>query len=206
MCCGTGQLSCLLCERGYRVTGIDSSADMIRFARFNAPDANLIVEDARYFRFAPVFDAVISTYDSLNFITEPTGLKGVFANVSACLKEDGWFVFDMNTETGYLDHWAGGTFDIVEEDHACIVKMINDQLEQPSFEITIFRLLDQWHRFDLTLHQRHYGEFEIRELLTATGFSQVQTFGYQDETGLGRLTDESERMYFVCRKAGIFSP
>jgi ubiquinone/menaquinone biosynthesis C-methylase UbiE len=39
LCCGTGQLAKILVEKGYRVTGIDGSAEMLRHAEGNAPDA-----------------------------------------------------------------------------------------------------------------------------------------------------------------------
>jgi SAM-dependent methyltransferase len=200
LCCGTGQLAHLFSERGYRITGIDSAEEMIRFASANAPNANFLVHDARYFHFPPIYDAVISTYDSLNFVTEPEGLMGTFQNVFASLKEGGCFLFDLNTEAGYLDHWDDGTFDIVEDDHVCIVQTSYDQNELPRFDVTIFRLLDGWQRSDITLFQRYYPESEIREFLATTGFIEIHTYGYHDETGLGELTSESERMYFVCSK------
>ena len=37
LCCGTGHLAQALTERGYRVTEVDASAAMLRFARQNAP-------------------------------------------------------------------------------------------------------------------------------------------------------------------------
>ncbi|MDR7586593.1 MAG: methyltransferase domain-containing protein, partial [Armatimonadota bacterium] len=37
LCCGTGQLAQALAQRGYQVTGIDGSEEMIRYARINAP-------------------------------------------------------------------------------------------------------------------------------------------------------------------------
>ncbi len=200
LCCGTGQLARLLSERGYQVTGIDSSAEMIRFAQENAPSSDFLVEDARRFHFPPIFSAVISTYDSLNFITDTNDLADAFRNVFDCLIEGGVFLFDMNTEAGYLDHWDDGTFDIIEDDHVCIVQTSYDQNELPRFDITIFRLLDGWQRSDLILFQRYYPELDARCLLEYAGFTDIHTYGFHDETGLGKLTPESERMYFVCRK------
>jgi SAM-dependent methyltransferase len=95
LCCGTGQLAQALMQRGYLVTGIDSSEEMIRFARMNAPDAEFLVEDARMFRLPAVYHAVISTYDSLNHIMSEAELAQVFRNVWACLQPGGWFLFDL---------------------------------------------------------------------------------------------------------------
>jgi SAM-dependent methyltransferase len=37
LCCGTGRLAQALVARGYQVTGLDGSQEMIGFARKNAP-------------------------------------------------------------------------------------------------------------------------------------------------------------------------
>ena len=200
LCCGTGQLAHLLSKRGYQITGIDSSEEMIRFARDNAPNTDFLVQDARYFHFPPRYDAVVSTYDSLNFITELEELMGTFQNVFASLKKGGFFLFDLNTEAGYRDHWDDGTFDIIEDDNVCIVQTSYDHNKLPRFDITIFRLLDGWQRSDITLFQRYYPEEEVYHLLEDAGFTGIGIYGYHDETGLGELTTESERMYFVCQK------
>ncbi len=200
LCCGTGQLSHLLSECGYQITGIDASPEMIHFAQENAPSVDFLVQDACRFHFQSIFSAVISTYDSLNFVTIPNDLTDVFRNVFACLREGGSFLFDLNTKTGYLDHWDDGTFDIVEDDHVCIVRTSYELNELPRFDITIFRLLDGWRRTDLTLFQRYYPETDIHHLLEDAGFTEIRLYGYRDETGLGELTPESERVYFVCRK------
>ena len=49
LCCGTGNLAALLSERGYAVTGVDGSKEMLAFARKNAPNAEFVAADARSF-------------------------------------------------------------------------------------------------------------------------------------------------------------
>ena len=41
LCCGTGQLAGTLTALGYRVTGVDGSTEMLRFARENALDYSM---------------------------------------------------------------------------------------------------------------------------------------------------------------------
>ncbi|NQT72277.1 MAG: class I SAM-dependent methyltransferase [Chloroflexi bacterium] len=201
LCCGTGQLSNLLTNRGYQVTGIDSSEAMIRFARRNAPDAMFVIQDARQFCHPESYDAIVSIYDSLNFITIKEDLIDVFQNVISSLKPGGWFLFDLNTESGYLDHWEDGIFDIVEDDHVCVVHASYDPEERSAqFDVTIFRLHDVWRRSDLTLVQRCYSKNQITESLEIAGFEDITIHGYHDEKGLTELTPESDRMYFVSRK------
>jgi ubiquinone/menaquinone biosynthesis C-methylase UbiE len=83
LCCGTGQLAKVLVEKGYKVTGIDGSAKMLRYAREKAPAARFMVRDARAFRLPPEYEAVFSTFDSLNHITTLEELGRVFKNVFA---------------------------------------------------------------------------------------------------------------------------
>ena len=201
LCCGTGQLANKLASKGYRVTGIDVSDEMIRFARDNAPNGDFIIQDARHFHFLQTFDAAISTYDGLNFIMSLPELTDVFENVYESLQSGGLFLFDLNTETGYLYHWEDGTFSLVEDDHACIVRYeYNADEKLVRFDVTIFRLLDEWTRTDLAFYQRCYSSVDIRYALNLAGFTEINTYGYHDELGLTKLTPESERAYFLCRK------
>jgi len=100
LCCGTGQLARALAQRGYQVTGIDGSEEMIRLVHINVPDVEFLVEDARTFRLPAIYHAVMSTYDSLNHIMSLEELSRVFRNVYACLQQGGLFLFDLNMEQG----------------------------------------------------------------------------------------------------------
>lgn len=66
LCCGTGQIAAALSRKGFDVTGLDNSAEMLAFAKENAPKAKFIKGDARDFKFKQKFDAVVSTFDSVN--------------------------------------------------------------------------------------------------------------------------------------------
>src|SRR2546427_11939030 len=57
VCCGAGHLAALLSARGFRVTGLDGSAEMTRRARANAPGVLFLVDDARAFSLLGPFEA-----------------------------------------------------------------------------------------------------------------------------------------------------
>ena len=203
LCCGTGQLAQALAQRGFQVTGIDGSEEMIRFARMNAPDVEFLVEDARTFRLPAVYHAVVSTYDSLNHVMSLEELSQVFRNVNACLQQGGFFLFDLNMEAGYKDRWQG-SFGIVEDDHVCVVRASFDEEERVGrTAITMFRLEGAaWHRFDVTLLQRCYTESEIRSALEGAGFGNIQTFDAQSDLGWSR---EVGRTFFLSQTSRISS-
>jgi len=199
LCCGTGKLAQKLTEQGYRVTGIDSSEEMIRFAKENAPNAEFIVEDARNFRLPSVYNGVIAAYDSLNHIMNLEDLIGTFQNVYECLVEGGLFLFDLNMEDAYNTFWKGsrGT---VEDDYAYIARSSYDPDEKiGKLDFTIFRLLEgKWERSDLTFLQKCYSEREIISALESVGFAEINVYDFQ--RGLDGLYKQIGRSFFVCNK------
>ncbi len=197
LCCGTGQLATLLTERGYRVVGMDISPSMLAFAQGNAPEATFLAVDARHFRLLPVFDAVVSTFDSLNHMLSPEDLGGVFANVHRCLREGGRFLFDLNMAPGFEARWRG-SFAIVEEDYVVAARSRYDaEARRGEFDLTIFRDEGGWHRHDLQLVQRCYEEGEVRALLAAANLETVGVFDAVEDLG---LQGQVGRAFFLARK------
>ena len=73
VCCGTGQFTEQVRQRGYNVAGLDASAEMIRFARRNAPGVKFTVADVRDFKLPHKFAAAYCVYESLNHVPDLTG-------------------------------------------------------------------------------------------------------------------------------------
>ena len=73
--CGTGLMAAALTAYGYRVTGVDPSAAMLaRARRLLGPEAVLLQRTMPGLGVDGVFDAVISTFDALNYL--PTSELG----------------------------------------------------------------------------------------------------------------------------------
>ena len=58
--CGTGALIPTLVNKGYEVTGVDASDNMLEIARKNNPDVEFIKKDASKLDFCNQFDGVFS--------------------------------------------------------------------------------------------------------------------------------------------------
>lgn len=215
LCCGTGQLARLLTDRGYRVTGVDGSASMLDFARRNAPEAELLLADARSFTLPSRVDAVLSTYDSLNHVMSLEELGAVFRNVSAVLRDGGQFVFDLNMEEKYGSRWTATTA-IIEEDYVCIVQgSYATEQKLARFDATVFVRRDapspaalhsaegggdEWQRSDATIWERCYAELEVRTALGDAGFVEIEGFDWRRDL---EPTGEAGRTFFLCRKGGL---
>jgi SAM-dependent methyltransferase len=198
LCCGTGQLAAALTERGYAVTGIDNSTEMLRYARHNAPAAEFVRADARRFHLPTRFDAVVSTFDSLNHFLSLEELSAVFRQTRQALAPSGWFLFDMNVERGFLAHWRD-YFAIVEEDEVCVLRGEYDPEQKLGrYDITMFRRRGRaWQRNDTTVSERCYEPEEIERELTKAGFNEPLTFDAEKDLG---LTDHTGRIFFLTRR------
>jgi SAM-dependent methyltransferase len=197
LCCGAGHLAAALCERGYRVSGLDGSKAMLEFARNNAPEAEFIRADAREFKLPARFQAVIAAFDSLNHVMSLAELTQVFRNVHATLLQDGLFLFDLNMEDEAEQF--GQTLEMIEDDHVCVVRANYDsETKLKKYELTMFRLLaGNWQRTDLSLWQYYYTEAEVLAALADAGFKQVKTYDAHREFG---MTLSDGRMFYLARK------
>ncbi len=110
VCCGTGQLINLFCRNGFSSTGIDISPAMLFFARDNNKNypeqTEFINADAINFDLKKIYSLIVSTFDSLNHFDNLTELESCFTGVYKSLKEEGYFIFDLNTYKG-LKTWNG---------------------------------------------------------------------------------------------------
>ena len=187
LCCGTGDLSRLLAGRGFRVTGIDGSAEMLNYARERVPAAEFFHEDARLFHLENTFEGAASTFDSMNHILEIEELEVVFRNVQRALNEGGLFVFDMNMEECFQTLWRG-VDSTVDETSATITRGSYDASSKLGCAaVTTFRLEDgQWLRSDVSVVERCYSPEEVKDALVSAGFHEVEM---QDAYMLGMRTD-----------------
>lgn len=203
LCCGTGNASVLLAEKGYEVVGIDISPEMIDCARRKAREGRQQVEfhvaDASAFSLKGRFDLVLSLFDSLNYILDASKLQEAFHRVSAHLEQEGLFIFDMNTEfalaAGFFDQSNAATRGSVVYDwrssyngltHICRIGMrFIYRGETPPREIEIVH------------YQRAYEIGDVCDMLRTSG---LEVHAVYDGYSFRPATRRSDRVFFVARK------
>jgi SAM-dependent methyltransferase len=193
VCCGSGDLGRVLVEHGYKVTGIDGSAEMLVYARSNAPGAAFHLADARDFDLGLRFDAALSTFDSLNHLLTLSELESVIENVHCALVPRGLLVFDLNMEEAFTTMWRG-SFSSVEETAVGITNGSYDAVEKIGrAQVTLFRPdgTDVWRRSDITVLEKCYTAEEVTSALEGVGFESIETrdaweLGMRGDIALGR--------------------
>jgi SAM-dependent methyltransferase len=200
LCCGSGHVTKELAARGYRVTGVDNSGNLITLARHELPGIDFRVQDARDLRLDGSYGAALSTFDSLNHILSLDELKNVFAGVHRILEPGGLFVFDMNLAEAYsadLREWSVNVSDasvgLVRGKFDPVLKKANTEL------IWFVREKNEqcWSRRESTVEQQCYEQTEILTALSQNGFRSIEAVSARDagvtsELGFGRT-------YFAAR-------
>ena len=195
LCCGTGQLTALLSQQGFRVTGLDSSAGMLEFARRNASAAEFVMADARNFSLPCRFNAAVSVHDSINHFLSTEELVAVLANVRSVLCAGGNFVFDVNMEPLYAARWNGGMCAVLE-DEACELRASWDPRARLGRNQAIFFPRGGGSpTAEIAVLERCYGEQEIRSALREAGFAAVASYDAEAELA---VAGEFGRRIFVA--------
>ena len=102
--CGNCLAEKNLVRRGYAVTGVDSSSEMLKQAReeIRGYEKRLMLVHADIREYSPKrkYDLVFSHYYTINYIATLSGLRRCFSNVYGCMDAGSLFVFDTKYVTG----------------------------------------------------------------------------------------------------------
>lgn len=91
---GTGIHANWLAKKGHNILGIEQSKDMVSIAKHSKSFTSKI-GDIRKVKTSQDFDAVISIFHVMSYITTDSDLNLVFKNASNALKKGGIFLFDF---------------------------------------------------------------------------------------------------------------
>jgi SAM-dependent methyltransferase len=200
LCCGDGRVAAALVQRGFRVTGVDGSEEMLSYARRRVRGAEFVLADARTFTMDATFDAVISTFDSLNHVMSDRDLRRVFKRVSKVLRPSGCFAFDLNNQRAYEELWCNmsGT---VEENAVSVARGTYDARRRlAACDITLFRREGAgWLRSDFRLTQRRHSHEAVVRSLEAADFGQIAAFDAAQDLGM-RGSIGQHRTFYLARR------
>ena len=192
LCCGDGRITNLLARRGYEMTGLDGSEQMLIYAGARNPNIRWLLADARRFDLPGAFHGAISTFDALNHVMSARELRAVFRCVFAAMKPGGWFGFDLNREEAYRDLWVRSAHSVDNMAVSISRGSYDARRRVARCEVTLFRNNGEWERSDFVLRQKYHREDDVLRSLEAAGFIDVEALdaradlGMAGEIGFGR--------------------
>ncbi len=197
--CGTGGITAILADKGFDMVGLDISPDMLMLAQERNFGKNtlLLCQDMREFELYGTVQAVYSSFDCLNYITDYKDLCEVFVLVHNYLEAGGLFIFDVNTLFRYKSILDGRSY-VYElgEDMAIWRSAFDEASNICRFDIDLFSADEDgsYYRTGETQEQKHHSEEEI--IKAAKGFELVEKYGGM---GFDGCTPQ-EKTYYVFKK------
>lgn len=201
MACGTGNLSWYLAKDRYKLTCFDSSDDMLSIAynKLNRyKNVTILNQNMIDFNIHEKFDCIVSICDSINYITDNESLLQTFINVRNHLKDDGIFIFDINS-CYKLKNIIGDN--IFVEDRENIFYTWQNYFDEDNniseFYLTFFVKNNNGNyvRFDEEHIERAYTIEEVVELLHSANFNKIHYF---DAFNFNSPNEKSERINFIA--------
>lgn len=193
--CGFGRLSVPLAQRGFAVTGLDSSAFLLDEARARAAAAGVDVtwrqQDMRTLDDAGAYDAVVCWFTTFGYDADEE-LRATLHRCRRALRPGGQFLVETLNRSRLLEDFQEWT--VVERGVGTMVDQnrFDPQTERTYHERTVHRQGEtpRSTRFEV----RHFTFTELRDWLLSAGFAHVTAYGGEGEA----FDRDSTRMVVVA--------
>ena len=202
LACGTGSVTEILARKGYRVTGVDMSEEMLTEAAMKTMNLEqppmYSCQRLQNLRLPRGVDMAVCALDSLDYILDPEDCKEAIRRAYKALNPGGIFIFDVNTpeklramdDQIFLDEddevycvWRG-EFD--EETNIC------------SYGMDLFQREGNMWRRSFEEHREYaYSQEQLTRFLKDAGFTHIEV--YADRLFEAPRAGE-QRIYFKARK------
>ncbi len=202
--CGSGSLAILMAERGYELSGLDLSVDMLSIAYQKSFEKNLniryINQSMSEMELIDSYDVIYSFGDALNYLTDSDDLLSCFNGVYTYLNDGGYFIFDVNTIDKFRS-FGNNSFSESEDDFFYLWENEFDEEEKLNYYYVEIFAKDSgnelYERSFETHCERAYEKDFLKESLKKTGFKEVEVYiNMNFEEG----SSSDDRFFFICKK------
>ncbi len=197
--CGTGNYSIALARRGYKVTGVDASAELVSVARKKAglisPSPLFLVEDILALSLPTKFDGIVCR-GVLNDITDDASRKEVFRVFGRALDKGGVLILDVRewNATAARKREEPVFEKSVETERGRLVFRSVTKVDEKSQRLVISErhILERdgaGTLFEYTFVMRCWTKEELHNSLCSAGFGQISYFEGYDSNKATRPKD-----------------
>lgn len=198
LACGTGNMTSRLHSRGYDITGVDISSDMLRVAQAKTKDIDFICSDMSKLILDEKYDGFLCMIDGLNYVITPKAVINTFNIVKDHLNENGIFIFDISSRYKLKNIIGNETF--IHSEYDVFYSWENRYIERYNLSDMLLNFFvlngKKYDRFEERHLQRGWSISEIKKMLEIAGFTDISVY---NELTYDMPTNESERLVFVCR-------
>jgi SAM-dependent methyltransferase len=187
--CGHGRLAVPLAERGYRVTGVDFSADLLGTAEESVRGRSLPVRferrDMRDLHWPGEFDAAFCAGNSFAYLGEE-GDRAFLAAVARCLKPGGRFVLQTGVvaESVFVTRLQRAWFPLGE-----LLFLVDTDYDPAAARLTsTYTMIQAGKKETKRAVYQIYTYRQVVRMLEEAGFGPIENYSY------GSLTREPFRL------------
>jgi SAM-dependent methyltransferase len=203
--CGTGNYTKIMVDRGYGVTAVDLSEDMLKLASEKC-DCEVVKGDIRDITINEKFDACIAMFAVMGYVTKNLDIISALNNIHRLLKPKGIFVFDVWNGLAVLRLLPEQRLKEVENDEIRIIRFAVPTLRafehicEVNYKLIIHNKSDSKLKEINEKHvMRFYFPQELKYYLENAGFEVLKICPFLDLNG---RVDEHVWNIAVIAKAG----
>jgi SAM-dependent methyltransferase len=200
LACGNGRHSIEIAKRGYQVTGIDLSKDLLRQARQKAAESEVDIPflqfDMRDHPFFNEFGALINMFTSFGYFDNDAENARVMEAIARALRPDGRFYIDYINKLSVLENLVPQDEREVNGKNVVQKRIYKSDIERLEKEIIISDSEGE-RRFVESV--RLYSAVEMEGLAEKAGLKIEHLLG---SVAGEEFTDNSPRLILVGRKPG----
>lgn len=202
--CGTGELSVRLSKRGFLVTGIDRSEEMLEIAQKKARLAGqkipFVCQDMRALSLHKPVSAVVCACDGVNYLLTKKDVGTFFDSAFTALKPNGAMLFDVSSAYKLECVLGGQTYG--EDTSECAYLWQNafdpeSRLIEMNLSFFVPDGAGKYSRFTERHVQRAHTAEELQSALEKSGFSECRAY---EAFTLDEPNAASERIQFSAVK------
>jgi 2-polyprenyl-3-methyl-5-hydroxy-6-metoxy-1,4-benzoquinol methylase len=197
LACGPGRHSILFARKGFDVTGIDLSENLLRVAESAARKEKLEIQfikaDLRNIELTETFDLVVNLFTSFGFFDKDEDNFSIFRIASDLLKPGGYFVFDF-LNSAFIEN------NLIRESKEDKLQEKIIQKRRIEGDRVIKDIIIQYKGTVKTFYEsvKLYRVGELKEAIKEKGLAIKKTFG--DFTGRDFMEESSPRIIIIAQK------
>ncbi|HJE44705.1 class I SAM-dependent DNA methyltransferase [Levilactobacillus namurensis] len=206
LACGSGRLGVQLAQRGYDVSGLDLSEEMLALAEKHAEEAQvtfpLMAGNMVDLSEIDTYQTVTCFADSFCYLPDIATVTQAFTQVHDHLAIGGKFLFDVITPHQTDDVYPGYMYNYVDDDRAFLWTSygIEDEEHAVEHDLTFFIhdvTDDAYHKVTELHHERTYALADYQQALQQAGLTLKRVsadFGERD------IDDQTTRWFFEATR------
>lgn len=206
LACGTGALAVSFAQKGYQVTALDLSEEMLMMASERATEANVAVQfvQGNMLDLSEVgqYEAITCFSDSLCYMSNRQDVQQVFDEVYQALEAEGTFIFDVHSVYQMDCVFPEYSYHYQTDEFAFLWDSYSGEKKHSIEHFLTFFVKDheddgRFVRQDELHKERTYAMENYLVMLESAGFIDIKVYAdFTDE----QPSEESRRWFFVCQK------